>query len=169
MKRKTFIIGLVLLYCDCFAITLFTINNQPVPLYDDNDKIVEYIQNDSIKEDYLHIYPDTNQHDSLYRDKIYIKTKYVFKDGTTKGWVRKSDLRVIIHCCTHTLCLYSEPSYNGNKIGCLERYNYNTVQILQIKGEWLYVKFQDWNDVTYEGWLSPEDQCYDPYSLCCGC
>jgi hypothetical protein len=43
---------------------------------------------------------------------------------------------------------------------------YTPLPIYNCHERWLYIKFLDEDNKIKEGWLSPEDQCDNPYSTC---
>lgn len=63
--------------------------------------------------------------------------------------------------------LYNKPSYNSNHSVLPKDAAYNIARILECQGKWLKIRLcGKENEII--GWLAPEDQCINMYSMCCG-
>ena len=63
--------------------------------------------------------------------------------------------------------LYNKPSNNSNYSLLPKDAAYNIAQILECQGKWQKVRLRNKeNDII--GWLAPENQCVNMYSMCCG-
>ncbi len=79
------------------------------------------------------------------------------KEIKEKGWVQLSRIGILP---AEYPVLYNEPD-DKSEFKKVKNYNWNYLEILDCKGKWLKVKFE--NNV---GWLPPNNQCANPYTTC---
>lgn len=60
------------------------------------------------------------------------------------------------------LKLYSKPDYRGEVIATK---TYNQYTVVDIKNGWVEISYLQ-NEVLRTAWMSPEDQCYLPWTVC---
>lgn len=63
-----------------------------------------------------------------------------------------------------TVNLYNEPESSSKIIGQFT--NIQTLVVWDACENWAYVEVKDENGKKLKGWLSPEDQCANPYTTC---
>jgi hypothetical protein len=81
------------------------------------------------------------------------------------GWIHSSYLKIFARNYSSTLTLYQDATTNSAPKTTIKEFFPDEYQILKCKKDWLYVRLQK-NNVTYEGWMSPEMQCDNPYTTC---
>ena len=147
--------------CDCSVILIP--KQIEIPLYDKPlNKIVFTIKNDTVKEDYCLI-----QLKSISKDWAKISATTV-SDTTTKiGWIEKKYMGIYPNPYFGDIAkLYSDADTISAVKSTIIKPEFSPANIFQCKGKWLYIKYMDADNKMKEGWLSPDDQCANPYTTC---
>ena len=151
---------------------------EKIPMYKDKDmnEVVDSIQNDSIFENYIEFAVDT-----CIDNMIFVQPSYFYGGPYppfNKGWIKLTEqikLFVspsIIPFLSNSFIyksdigfapLYNEPTENSyhEYIDCIGK----MVSVTDIYGDWVKVKYTSPN-YSFEGWLSPKNQCSDLYNAC---
>lgn len=147
--------------CDCSAILIP--DQVRVPIYNkpNNGKIINYIKNDTIKQDYFIL--DIAQ---IIDSFAFVQTYAVIYDTVPKiGWIKTKFLG-IYPGRYDTLNLYIKPDKrSGVKTRIIEP-GPSPMIIIKCQNKWLYVQYLDDDKKIKKGWLAPEDQCANPYTSC---
>ncbi len=133
-----------------------------VMLYDTPDgNVIDSIMNDTIKEDYLSICIKQIQND--YAD---IAAVYTFDSIDKEGWIQLKYLGINPANYSSKLFLHLYPNEDSTIVDSITYPQWGDLySILKCKDDWFYIK--TYNDGKWrEGWMSPEDQCDNPYSTC---
>uniref|UniRef100_UPI00259A829A SH3 domain-containing protein n=1 Tax=Carboxylicivirga marina TaxID=2800988 RepID=UPI00259A829A len=97
---------------------------------------------------------------------LFIKTTYNGNQPEKRGWIYGGLVSVNTRNYEgQNINLYSKP----NKISSVKNIlkGERTVSIIDVCGQWAYVRFRDESGNSIEGWLEPEMQCGSPYTTCC--
>jgi hypothetical protein len=135
-----------------------------IPILNDSGKVILVIKNDTIKEDYYTVYIK-----KIKNDMAYVMAASIFFDTIPRfGWIDLKHLQ-ILPAKYSSINLHKKPKKNSSIKTVIINPGYdNPINILNCKGNWLYVSFLDIDGFVKEGWMEPEDQCSDPYSMCSG-
>lgn len=133
-----------------------------VMLYDfPNGNIIDSIMNDTIKEDFLLICIK-----AIHNNYANISAIHVLDSIDREGWVQLKYLGINPANYSSTLFLYSYPDRNSIVIDSILNPQWGDLYpILNCKDNWLYIKTYNGGQWR-EGWMSPEDQCDNPYTTC---
>lgn len=146
--------------CDCSAILIP--KQIEIPLYNEYGKhnIKNRIINDTIKEEYyiLNIFKIVKQY-------ALVSAFTPFDSTHIKGWIKTQYLGIYPSNFS-TINLYFKPNKTSKVKAKIIKPEYYPFNILDCNGKWLYIKYFDVDKKFKEGWLSPEDQCSNPYSTC---
>jgi hypothetical protein len=145
--------------CNCGAVLLN--KQQQVPLLDNKGNIISYIMDDTIKEDYFGIFIFKISHNLAYVSA----SATLYDTIPRKGWIQTKYLG-IYPSSSFKINLYSKPDIKSKIKSQINKPEYYPFNIIDCKGNWLYVKYLDADNKYKEGWLSPHDQCSNPYSTC---
>ncbi|MEA4935446.1 hypothetical protein SDC9_95743 [bioreactor metagenome] len=149
--------------CSC-QVVLFE-KQIEVPILDNKGKLIDYVVDDTLKEDYYTVIISKINHGMAYVD-----VRAPLYDTIPKiGWIEIKYLG--IRPASHQpINLYrkSAKRYQIRSQILKPEWGYWSadIKILDCTGEWLYVSFLDGDNKMKEDWLSPEDQCSNPYSTC---
>lgn len=148
----------------CFCESILHDRQVNIPVYQkDGSRII--ITYDTITEDYY----------TAYIMKIKDKRAYVSVSATLydtipkTGWVETKYLgiRVANWNDDGSLYLYKKPTKTSKiKSIIIEPPYFYPISIIKCYKNWLYVSFLDVDNIMKEGWLSPDNQCSNPYSTC---
>lgn len=146
--------------CSCSAILIP--KHIEIPLYSSmKGNIVENkLINDTITEEY---YVLSIIETKKYRSKVKAITPFDTIPKT--GWIQTEYLGIYPSSFSQ-INLYRRPRLKANVKSIIIKPEYYPLNILKCKGDWLYVTYVDIDKKIKEGWLSPEDQCANPYSTC---
>lgn len=145
--------------CNC-NVLLFQ-KQQKVPLLDSKGKVIRYIMNDTITEDYFNI-----NILKLSHNLAFVNASGTLHDTIPqKGWIKTKYLGIYPSNFS-TINLYFKPNKVSKIKAKIIKPEYYPFNILDCNGKWLYIKYFDGDKKFKEGWLSPEDQCSNPYSTC---
>lgn len=61
--------------------------------------------------------------------------------------------------------LYTKPNFSSSVKNILK--GERTVNIIEVCGQWAYIRYTDESGNVIEGWLEPGMQCGSPYTTCC--
>jgi hypothetical protein len=146
--------------CDCSVIII--LKGIQIPLYSESNKkeIITYLLNDTIKEEYYNI-------------NIYTQIEQMFKvSGSTphdtvnrNGWIETKYIG-IYPSIFDEIKLYTKPDTTSKVMSTIIKPEYYPFSVIKCHGKWLYVKYLDTDKKTKEGWLSPDNQCSNPYTTC---
>ena len=89
-------------------------------------------------------------------DSIWISTKNVGIGITTSNVNGKPGIP-----------LYARPSYDSKHAMLPNDAAYIITEVSEFKERWLKIRYND-KDNVLTGWLAPENQCINMYSMCCG-
>lgn len=79
-------------------------------------------------------------------------------------WIKKGSVGTSTHNYDgETVTLFKQPNEESEVVG--ELHEVQTVQVVDVCGEWAYVEGIG-KDGKTQGWLSPKDQCSSPYTTC---
>lgn len=145
--------------CNCNVI-LFQ-KQQKVPLLDDKGNVLYHIMDDTTTEDYFGI--------NIIKVKnglAFVSASATLHDTLPKfGWVSLNFLGIYPSSFSSIL-LYSQPNIKAKIKSKIFNPEYSPFSIKNCKGKWLYISYLDIDKRKKEGWLSPKDQCANPYSTC---
>ena len=163
--NRFFYVIIILGICSCTSsisnissTCLLVPKHQYVMLYSmsGGNTIVDSIINDTIKEDYVGV--------SMLKIKgrrAQIIAKNAISQIVSKGWIEKKHLG-IYPVSTSLLLLYDSPKKNAHVCDSIENVNWGDfLYVKKHNKRWLYVEYKQ-----HQGWMSPEDQCDNPYSSC---
>jgi len=146
--------------CNCSVIMIP--KGIQIPLYSLSNKneIKIHLLNDTIKEEY-------------YIINIYSQEGKMFKisgaaphDTVNKnGWIESKYIG-IYPSIFDEIKLYSKPDTSSKVMSTIIKPEYYPFNVVKCFGKWLYVQYVDTDKKTKEGWLSPDNQCSNPYSTC---
>ena len=122
---------------------------------------VDSIINDTIDEDYP-ILMITDIKDGFAHVEIRSDVDSTFKQA---GWIMLN-LLGINPATTDMIKLYKCPNNNSGVACYIESPSWGCLYtIIDCSNEWLKIRMKE-KGVTKEGWISPADQCDNPYSAC---
>ena len=136
-------------------------------VYDKPDgKIIKTLKN-NIEETNFVMLDLLQKNDSMFYVIAYNSLE---EDTITRGWIMKSH-HLGIYSRMYTpeidpLILYENPNDSLQIVVKDTVYNPEVYEVIDFEGKWLKVKTKI-NGKNYEGWLSPEMQCANPYTNCC--
>ncbi len=145
---------------DCSVI--MTPKGIQIPLYSESNRneIKIYLLNDTVKEEYynLNIYSQVGQ---VFKVSGFTPHDTVYK----KGWI-ESKYTGIYPSIFDEIKLYTKPDTTSKVMSTIIKPEYYPFNVIKCHGKWLYVKYLDTDKGTKEGWLSPDNQCSNPYTTC---
>ena len=102
------------------------------------------------------------KNDTMY----YVEASFEIDGVIGRGWIEKSD-HIKIYCRNYdqSLNLYTQPSEQSPVQCIIEEYFSEQCDVIDYDGDWLKIKIS-LNGEKFEGWLSPDMQCCNPYSTC---
>lgn len=125
-----------------------------------NGRILYSIINDTIKEDYFSLLVrETN--DGWLR----VIPSSILDTSKAEGWIKISNTGIYTNNYSSSLKLYKEAKQGSPKLIEIKEYNNDMLSIIEYKDCWLLVETKN-GKTTTSGWLSPKDQCANPYSTC---
>jgi len=132
-----------------------------VPVLDNKGDTTCFIMNDTITEDYFGINIIKVKH-----NRALISAYATLYDTIAKiGWIQIKFLGIYPSKFT-PINLYCKPDIRSKVKSTIVKPEYYPFNILDCKGKWLRVSYYDVDKKKKIGWLSPEDQCSNPYSTC---
>jgi hypothetical protein len=147
--------------CNCSCSTVLYYKQIKIPLFDGKGKVVCYIIDDTIKEDYYGI---IIKKIDKKRNLAYVYASAILYDTIPKaGWIETKYLGVYPSNFS-TINLYFKPSRESKIKSKIFMPEFFPFHILDCRGDWLYVSYLDVDKKIKEGWLDPEDQSSNPYS-----
>jgi hypothetical protein len=131
-------------------------DQQKISVYDSfkGNNIINYLKNDTIKEDYFVIEVLKSKNNRYQIEGTSILNKGII------GWIDLQNIGINTRSRDHKLLLYNEPNYSANHIVTNE--NDRLVRVTSISSNWLKIIWIDKN----EYWLPAEYQCPNPYTTC---
>lgn len=100
--------------------------------------------------------------------RFYIKTMDMYTDTVFLGWVDKRYVGVgLRNKSVHSIPIYEFPRFNSKKTIIKINIMSVTAEVLNINGNWLKICFNK-NGKKIIGWLAPDNQCYNLYTMCSG-
>jgi hypothetical protein len=124
----------------------------------DNNKIVNYLLNDTIKEDYYVIEVLGSK-----SNRYQINATSLLHSGI-KGWIELGNLGINTRSRDSKLLLYEQPDYQSKSLTITLDYD-RMVRVTAISSNWLKILLiYDNKSLNY--WLPPEYQCPNPYTTC---
>lgn len=147
--------------CNCSVVLYY--KQIKVPLFDDKGKVLCCVMNDTTTEDYFGvIIMKINKNNRL----AYVSASATLYDTIPKiGWIETKNLGIYPSKFS-TINLYYNPNIDSKIKSKIFKPEYFPFNILDCKENWLYISYLDTDGKIKEGWLSPEDQCSNPYSTC---
>ena len=147
----------------CNCATLLIPTHKLIPLYEKpNGKIITQIINDTIKEDYY-----TLQIKEQVKGFSFVRASAAIIDTTTKtGWIETKYLGIYSSVYSDTLKLFTQPNKKSKVKSVINNPLYDFLNVIECSHGWLYIKYLDIDKKTKEGWLSPDNQCSNPYTTC---
>jgi hypothetical protein len=145
--------------CNCSVVLYY--NQQKIPLFDEKGKVIYYIMNDTITEDYYGaIIMKINKNHNL----AYVNATATLYDTIPKiGWIEMKNLGIYPNKFS-VINLYCKPNTESKIKSKIIKPEFFPFNILNCKGNWLYISYFDVDKKIKKGWLSPEDQSSNPYS-----
>lgn len=120
------------------------------------DVIVDSVINDTIKEDYVGV-----NILKMKGKRAQVEIEYSLSKNVAKGWIEKKFLGTY-PVSTSLLLLYDSPRKDASVSDSIENaYWGDFLPIKKHKKGWLYIEHK-----KHQGWMSPSDQCDNPYSSC---
>ena len=173
MKKIFSVLMVLIISCNTtIAISQSAIGNavirvfdKSIPLYNKSHEIIDTIVCDIDK-------------DLLYSVSIFkIKNNYAYIHASCvvsdifsiekEGWIKLEYLGINPANCSNGLILRKRPSNNAKvKSNILNPRWGDLYPIKKAYRRWLYIETII-DDTQYSGWISPEQQCSNPYSSCC--
>lgn len=146
--------------CDCSVILIP--QQEWVPLFNyPGGKITGKLMNDTTKENYVVFTLIKTKN-----DYAYVIGGAVLKDTLERrGWIEKRLLGIYPGDYSKPVKLYSKPD-KSSKVNISIMYSqYSPLEVIDCKNGWLLVELIR-EDNTYSGWLPPDNQCANPYTVC---
>lgn len=141
---------------------LIFLNQIEIPIYKEQNKkeILMFIKNDTINEDY-YLIEVIKCHNNLAKIKAAsgIREKEIIE-----GWMNVKDLGIYTRPRNEKGIVPIYQNSNANSLKS-ELITNEILNIIEIKDKWFKVAYFE-NDKWKSGWLSPENQCPNPYSTC---
>ncbi len=136
---------------------LLAVNDRYVYLYTEpGGEIHDSVCNNTKMDDYYVVSIKRKRN-----DYFYVEIEQCMGDIKKTGWVKKGTLS-INPSTTSVIYLYKKPSYeSGVKDSIMQPYWGDLYIIEDVEKDWFLIKGKDFN-----GWLSPMDQCSNPYTTC---
>lgn len=156
--------SLLLSSTDILGVALLIPRDIEIPIYCESNEreIKEFIINDSSTEDYpyIGIYA-IDDHMAL------VHVEYVFKSrNNLTGWIDTKYLGIHLADILLGVNVYMEPSYNSEiAFNIIDGRWVTFYQVIDAYDDWL--KIIDPENPDNIGWLSPANQCANPYTPCC--
>ena len=134
-----------------------------VAVYDiPHGKIIKYVQNDIEEEDFV-MFDLLQKQDSMY---YVIAYSGLTNRILAKGWISKNNhLDIYFSTYDSDLIVYKNANDRGVKMFSDKEHLFNDIEVLDFENNWLKIKF-NYKGRSYNGWLSPEMQCANPYTTC---
>ena len=131
-------------------------DQQKITVYDSfkGNNIVNYLMNDTIKEDYFVI-----EILSSKNNRYQIEGTSILNKGIT-GWIDLQNIGINTRSRDNKLILYNEPRYSSDHV--VKSDTDRLVKVKSISYNWLKIIWVD----KKEYWLPPEYQCPNPYTTC---
>lgn len=143
---------------------LIKINQKKIPIYSnfDKTKVLCYIMNDTVKEDYLELRIIEKRKDMFKVKFASVRTEKKVRGG----WI---DLKYVGTYLRSRLPrdeypIYDVPDKNTAYIKVINKSN-EMVNVIDISGTWVRVKMTIKGKVII-GWVPKEYLCPDPYASC---
>jgi len=147
--------------CQCSCNVVLFSKQQLVPILDNNRRVKCYIMDDTIKENYYVL-----KIKKINRNYVYVSASAaIFDTIPREGWINIKNLGIYPSNFS-TINLYNLPQRNSKIKSQLLKPEYYPFNIQNCYKDWLYIKYIDVDKKLKQGWLSPEDQCSNPYSTC---
>jgi hypothetical protein len=140
----------VLIFKDQERIKVYSASN--------NSKIVNYLLNDTIKEDY-YVIEVLGSKDNRYQ----ISATSLLHSGI-KGWIELGNLGINTRSRDSKLLLYEQPNYQSKSVTINLDYD-RMVRVTAISSNWLKILLI-YENKTFNYWLPSEYQCPNPYTTC---
>lgn len=117
------------------------------------------IENDSIAENYFVIQILSRKGDYFHIIPFDISDK-----DYEEGFIKVHSLVIFTSEYSGKLTLFESADSAANKL-TYEEYDLAPLEVVDCKNGWLKVQFKNqWIDIS--GWLPPESQCANPYTVC---
>ena len=152
--------GLLFISCSSLEVNnrcLLAVYDKYVYLYTEpGGEIQDSVCNNTETEDYYVVLIKKKRN-----NYFYVEIEQCLGDIKKIGWVKKGSLS-INPSLTSVILLHKKPSYeSGIKDSIMHPYWGDLYIIEDVEKDWFLIKGKDFN-----GWLSPIDQCSNPYSTC---
>ena len=146
----------------CKGSALLIPKHSYIAIYDKPNGIqVDSVINDTINEDYVLIF--IKQIKGKYAQIIAQNT--ISNNIEKSGWIELNNIG-INPASTSPLFLYKKTNeYSGISDTIINPHWGDLYPIIKCKGEWLYIRTKE-NGKWKQGWMSPKDQCDNPYTTC---
>jgi hypothetical protein len=133
-----------------------------INIYDINGKIIKKLKHNFKEEDFVTL-TIIGKNDSMYNVTAY----YCIKGGVIKGWVKKNTPQIGTYSRGYSsaVTLYSKPDKYSKIQSTIKEYSPKLMHIKDCENNWVYVSVIIAHK-KYEGWLSPDNQCANPYTTC---
>lgn len=143
---------------DKYAVVLIYKDQEKINVYSacNKNKIVDYLLNDTVTEDYFII--------KIFRTKNnrYQIAATSMQHSGIKGWIGMENIGINTRQRDFKLLLYEQPHYKAPYLIVNEEVDNRIVRVTAIISDWLKIKWVDNN----EYWLPPDYQCPNPYTTC---
>lgn len=138
----------------------------PVNLYDSTGLIIKELKNNSKVDDCIGL-TIVGKNDSMY----CVIAHYLLKNEIiAKGWIKMDNPHLSIYsrnCGSMPILNLYQKAEKNSKIQDVIKVHTDYLHIKDCENNWLLVSVVISNK-KYEGWISPDMQCSNPYTTCCG-
>ena len=113
---------------------------------------------------------DFYQSDVLFKrdNRFYLKANSIYNDKLVFGWVDCKDVKVGLRSTSNdSIPIYTVPKYAAGKRVVHIHIESVIAEVIAIDKNWLKVCFMNKGKKVI-GWLAPENQCCDLYTMCSG-
>ncbi|MHB1922988.1 MAG: hypothetical protein ACYCOO_12225 [Chitinophagaceae bacterium] len=143
---------------------LLKVNQTKIPIYNNfnKDRVLYYIMNDTIKEEYFLI--------NLIKKKknfFQVKTASSFtEDKIREGWIQVKYIGIYLRPrgSSDIYPIYDEPNEKSKYHNVINKSN-ELIDVIDVCGDWLKIKMKI-NNIIETGWMSSKFLCSNPYSTC---
>lgn len=146
------------------GVCLLIPHNEQVPIYSDYNK--QEIKGYAINDDKIEDYPLIGIY-AICGDMAFVDIEYLARSRDyIKGWIGIKHLGVFLNVHSEPLRVYTEPDYNSDVSFLIKDGRWGIYyQVIDAHDQWLKIIVPQNPDNI--GWLSPEDQSVNPYTVSC--
>ena len=133
-----------------------------------NGMRIDTLINDMVNENYLVLSLRGFDGDYAFVEASYaLDSLDLFPKKEHIGWIEKKYLMTYLNCSDYECCkyvyLYKQPTEKSEKVDSVEHPWWGVPYFVHgCKNGWLLIE-----NNGRKGWVSPEEQCCNPYTTCC--